>query len=309
MVTDSAQVHVAYFVQTHRDPEGTARLLRVLRRGSPRATLLVGSDPSGEPMPDELLAAHGALALRWSRPARRGDWSLVLPWVEAVEELRRRAVDYDWLVHLSGQCYPVQPVARSEAELAAAAEDGFVTFRDIRQPSPEGRRRQGVLRYEFRYREVPQLAPLLRLLRSLNSAQPLWHVHLTYGPRLGVRARRPPRREGIAVHVGSQWTTLRREPAERAAAAARDPQWLRRFACSICPDEAFVQTVLLAAGCFRLRNDNRRWVDHAGSRDGRPRVLRLADAPVLAASGCHFARKFDRTVDAAVLDWLDANAL
>jgi len=42
-----------------------------------------------------------------------------------------------------------------------------------------------------------------------------------------------------------------------------------------------------------------------GSRDGRPRVLTLADGPALAAGGYHFARKLDPE-DPALADWLDA---
>jgi hypothetical protein len=90
------------------------------------------------------------------------------------------------------------------------------------------------------------------------------------------------------------------------AEAARGGEPLARyFARTVCPDEAFAQTVLVNDPRFRLANDNLRYLDVRGSRNGRPRVLTMADAPALAAGGYCFARKLDPAVDPGLLDWLD----
>jgi hypothetical protein len=299
-------VRVAYLVQTHRAPDQVFRLLATLRRGSPGAVLVVAHDPSAEPLDERALDALGALHFRPARPARRGYWSLFEPYPEAVERLDRSGPDYDWLVYLSGQDYPVRPLAGSEALLAASPYDGYLTWIDAAEPSPEGRRRQGRLRYEYQYRDVAWGAPALAALHALNGVQPWFHVHRTYGPRLGVRARRTPFGPGLRPYWGSQWSTLRRACAERVAEGARGGGPLARyFARTVCPDEAFAQTVLVNDPRFRLANDNLRFVDVRGSRDGRPRVLTMADAPALAAGGYCFARKLDPAVDPGLLDWLD----
>jgi hypothetical protein len=301
-------MRVAYFLQTHRAPDQVLRLLATLRGGSPGALLLVGHDPTGPPLDARALAAHGADLFHPAEPPRRGYWSLFVPWVEAVERLDRAGAAYDWLVYLSGQDYPVRPLAESEAALAASSVDGYLTWADAAGPSAEGRRRQGRLRYTFRYRDLPRAAPWLRLLRRANGLQPWWHVHLTYGPRLGRRARQTPFGKHLRPMWGSQWTTLSRRAAERVAEAARGPlaAW---FAATVCPDEAFAQTVLVADPCFRLANDNLRFVDVRGSRDGHPRALRVADGPALLAGGYAFARKIDPAAGGPDLrDWLDEHA-
>lgn len=286
------------------------RLLRALRHGSPEAVLVVGHCPAAEPIPDGELAAVGATCFRHRRRARRGSWSLLEPWLDAVELLAARGDRYEWLVYLSGQDYPVMPLARSEAYLRASGRDGFLTWRDARAPSPDGRRRQGRLRYDYQYVELPRLAGALRLLRPLNGLQRLWHVQLTYAPRLGVRAWRSPFRRGLHAYVGLQWTTLRRVCAEHVARVAREDHALRRyFERTLCPDEAFAQTVLVNDGRYDLANDALRFVDFAGTRDGHPRLLRLADLPAATSGAYHFARKFDLAVDAAPLDWLDREVL
>ena len=301
-------MRVAYFVQTHRAPDQVLRLLATLRAGSPGALLLVGHDPAGPPLDGRALAELGADLFHPLEPPRRGYWSLFAPWVEAVERLERADAEYDWLVYLSGQDYPVRPLAESEAALAASGADGYLTWVDAAGPSPEGRRRQGRLRYLYRYRDLPRAAPFLALLRRANGLQPWWHVHLTYGPRLGVRARRTPFGPNLRPLWGSQWTTLTRRAALAVAAAARGPlaDW---FATTVCPDEAFAQTVLVADGRFRLVDDNQRFVDVRGSRDGHPRTLDLADGPALLAGGYAFARKFDpRPGETDLRDWLDTHA-
>jgi hypothetical protein len=300
-------LRVAYFVQSHRQPEQVFRLLTRLREGSPQAVLLVGHCPTAAALDGGRLRALGALDFRHRHSGRRGYWSLLEPYFTAVELLAGRGEAYDWLVYLSGADYPLQPLARSEAELAASAYDGYMTWSPISEPFEDGRRRQGTVRYGYRYRDYPRARPLLRVVRKLNGVQPWFQVHLTYGPRLGVRRRRVPALAGRTVYRGSQWTTLRRDCAERVLAVTRDePELLRYFESTVCPDEAFVQTVLLADRSLRFCNDNRRWIARIIGRDGHPDTLRLADGPALADSGRHFGRKVDPEVDAALLDYLDA---
>lgn len=298
-------MRVAYFVQSHRAPAQALRLLATLRRGSPNAVLVTGHCPHAEPLDETALARLGAHHFRHRRQARRGFWSLLEPYFDAVELLAARREPYDWLVYLSGQDYPLLPPGAIEAALAASPFDGYLTWRSAAAPFPEGRRRQGHLRYHYRYRELPRWAPLLRALRPLNRVQPLWQVHLTYGPCLGMRAGR----RGDAarpVFVGSQWTTLRRACCEQLLAEVRGHGPVAAaLEHTICPDEALAQTVLVNDPSRRLCNDNLRFVDMARARDGHPRTLGVADLDRLLASGCHFGRKFDPAVDAAVLDRLD----
>lgn len=305
-VQNSPFVRVAYFVQTHRASSQVLRLLSTLRRGSPEGLLVVGHDPTAEALDPRALAALEIRPFRPAHPPRRGYWSMFEPFVEAVELLDRLGTSYDWLVYLSGQDYPVQPLETSERFLAESPYDGYLSWIDVDAETPEGRRRQGRVRYFYRYADHPKAAPALRLLRKTNGLQPWWHVHVVYGPRLGLRVRRPPFGPGVRPCWGSQWTTLRRACAERVAEAARTGSPLvEHFRQTVCPDEAFSQTVLVNDGRFRLSNDSLRYVDMWGSRNGRPRVLGWADGPALAAGGYAFARKFDVDVDAAILDWLD----
>jgi hypothetical protein len=298
-------VRVCYLVQSHREPRQILRLVHTLKRLAPESPVLVAHDSRGCALePRDLGGAPDVHFLRVPGPIRRGYLSMLDPYLLGIERLRELEVEYDWLVYLSGQDYPTQPLARSEAMLAAADSDGFIRFWPaLAADTPWGRRRQGLHRYGYRYREAPAAAaPWLRLLRALNGVQSFVHVHLTYGPRVGTRRRRIP----LDLYGGWQWTTLRRACAELVSeTVAGDPELVEYYRRSICPDESLVQTVLVSSGRFRLTNDNLRYADNRGSRDGRPRVLGVGDLDLLTAGGYHFARKFDLSQDARVLDALD----
>jgi hypothetical protein len=302
----SPRARVAYFVQSHRQPEQVLRLLTRLRRDSPEAVLVSGHCSQAPPLDERRLAELGVFAFRHRRQGRRSYWSVLEPYLDAIALLADCGLDYEWLVYLSGADYPLQPLAVSEGGLAASGYDAYLAWQDLEQPGPGGRRHQSKRRYLYQYRDLPRLLPLLRLLRRLNGVQSLWHVHLHYGPRLGIRSR-PPR--GWQIYRGVVWSTLRRRAAERVAAAAREEgelvAYLQRTSS---PEEAFLQTVLVGDGRFRICNDSSRFADYRNSTDGHPRTLGMADAAALRASGLPFGRRFDPEVDEEILDWLDRQA-
>jgi Core-2/I-Branching enzyme len=300
---------VCYFIQSHRDRDQIVRLVRTLRRASPGAPILIGHDASGCALAATDLAGIGGVDLfHYPGPARRGNLSLLAPYFRALDRLAERAAEFDWLVYLSGQDYPLRPLAETEAFLAQSGGDGFLTFDDALAPANSlGRvRRRGIIRYHFQYWILPaKLRPLLRALRFVNRAR-IVHLHTTFEPRVGVRVFWGPFRRERRCYVGSQWTTLRRGCTDFLAESwHRERELVEYYRRTICPDESLVQTLLVNSGRFTLTNDNLRYANLAGTRDGHPRLLTTADLATLCQGPWHFARKFDAALDSTVLDRLD----
>lgn len=304
-------MRVCYFIQNHLGPFQVRRLVEAVRRSRPDSFLLIAHDEfAGHGSAGELRQAVGVDVFATREPAKRGYFSLLEPYFDAVDWLSVHGIDYDWLVYLSAQDYPTQPLRDFEALLASTRYDGFLRFWDAADPvNPWGRRRQGVVRYHYQYSDAPIWArSALPLLNKVNKLQPLVQCHLTYGPRIGIRRRRrQPFNDTFRCYAGTQWSVLRRTCAEYVAERVRsgDPliQWLRR---TVCPDEAVVQTLLVNSGRFQLADDDLRYVDMSGTRDGRPRTLTVEDLPVLTSGPYFFARKFDAAGSSDVLDLLDA---
>jgi hypothetical protein len=306
----SELVRHCYLVQTHREPRQVVRLLRALRRGSPSARIFVYHDASHQSFDPALLAPiPGCDLLLAPAPVRRADFSMVEAYLDAAERIGRAGVEYQWLTLLSGQDYPVRPLADYEHLLDRSGVQGFLRYGDVLGPDTPWphQRRRGHRRYFYRYRTLSgRWRPFLLPLKWLNQVQSLVHLQLTYGAQVGRRLPHPPFDGVVRCYAGPAWHSLRRECVayllERRAAA--DPL-VEHFRHTTSPEEAFYQTLLVNSERFRLANDNLRFADFSGSVGGSPRTLIGADLPRLLESSCYFARKFDAAIDDEVLDRLD----
>lgn len=303
---------VAYFIQSHRDPEQIVRLVRTLRRGSEQGRIVVHHDAA-------------ACALDWTPLAALPDTHLFLssvphvrasfaaqaqPYLDAIERLEREGLEYDWLVNLTAQDYPVKPVAEIEALLGAATADGFIRWWDVQSPESPWSRRKARNRYWHRYKRLPDGAEsTLRNLRVLTRVLPI-HFYLPYGAYVGVRVPRVPFRDGFRCYGGRTWFSLRRKVALYVRDfLAEHPEVEAHYRGTVAPEESIVQTVLVNSHRFALVNDDLRYIDYTNAWRGHPRTLTAADLPLLATGRWHFARKFDVTVDREVLDRIDRELL
>jgi hypothetical protein len=302
-------MRVCFFIQSHRPPAQLARLVATLARSSPGARILVGHDATGAALRREDLPADADVELfHVPGPIERGRLSQLRPYFAALERLARGGFDLDWVVYLSAQDYPTQPVDALAARLEESGADGFLSFWEAFNPrNPWGRRYQGILRYGYQYSSAPRwLEPLLRRVLWINRLQRAVHLHATYGVQVGRPARWSPFGPGRVCYAGSQWTALSRGCLEFLADAVHhESALLAHYERTIVPDESLVQTLLVNSGRFRLENDTLRYTDFRGSRNGSPRVLGRADLGTLADPRYFFARKFAIEQDAQVLDRLD----
>lgn len=300
----------AYAVMSHRLPGQLVRLVATLRALSPQAAILVHHDDRQVPAPaDELRAAAGEItlvepvAVQWGRGSQ-------LQMLLAVLRGALAEPDVDWVFLLSGQDYPLRPLAEIEAELRAAPYDGYL---EDRQVAPTGWSRgvdEFALRYRYAWGEPPSVVagPLHRVAAA---ASPLLASRtLPSGERLMIRRRlRTPFTAQRPLRAGSDWLTLSAPAARRLTELERTRdgrRLLRHFAATLIPTEALPHTVLWADRSLTLSSDVRRFTqwDQAAAH---PRIVTAADVPAAIASGADFARKFDDELAPGALDALDAH--
>lgn len=124
----------------------------------------------------------------------------------------------------------------------------------------------------------------------------------------GIEPLRNPRSlpEGWTFHRGSQWWAV---PAEAArwmiGFVDANPSYRETLAASLTPDEFFFHTAWMNSPfAGRSRGKNLTFLNFGKTyRDNNhPVPLTMADVPAIEASGRYFARKFEPTVDAAVIE-------
>jgi hypothetical protein len=286
-------VKVVYLVLSHRNPDQVLRLVRALREG-PASEVLVRHDQRRSPLSAVDVATAGGQPIEDGIEAEWAAWSHV----EVMLAGLRRAATFepDWTLVLSGQDYPLRPMAEIEAGLAASAADamlGSVREIELRRPRVDD---EFFLRVAYRhYRRPARLPHLPRRLRSIVYVRDL-------PPLVGIRAVRRP---GLRLYSSADWLTLGRRGLESVLAAGDDRALLRDFRRVAVPSESFFASVLLNDPRLKVERDHRRFLAFAGPGVPHPETLTAADLDAALASGADFARKFDVTVDARALDLLD----
>ena len=105
------------------------------------------------------------------------------------------------------------------------------------------------------------------------------------------------RNKGVSFMWGSQWFSITDEFARYILSKC---DWIRKvFHHTLCCDEAFVQTILVSSPFCVKRSPNMRLINW---KRGSPCTLTLADLEQIKASDAMFARKFDPSIDAQVID-------
>jgi hypothetical protein len=317
---------VVYLVTSHRNPDQVARLVKTLRRGSPRSPIVIHHDASTSKLPPPLLEdLNDVHLLPFSVSVEWGDFSIVEMNLRSFEWILEH-LDFDWMVLLSGQDYPIKPLPDIERFLESCGWQGLleapqlVQNRVIRQ-SKGSIQYAAVFRYFYRYWKLPKArlygrlpAPVRRRLRrivdwALPRIQNLVFLHpLPQGldRRLGIRRLRTPFGSAFRCYKSSAWLTLSRRSIDLLVRTAQDkPHLVRYYKRAVIADESFFQTILLNQPGWTLGKDNKVFYKWTTMGSGSPDVLTVADLEDILASGKHFARKFDIGVDASVLDKLD----
>lgn len=301
---------VAYLVFAYHRPDQLVRLLRTLRTGSPRAAIFLHWDAKGGTPPGAELAALDVALIEPAVPVYWGDGSFVRAMLHALSHARRRA-DFRYVAILSGQDYPLRPLAAIERDLLASGADAFMEA---------CRNHEHLHRYRYRYWRLPRFPyahrvppPLRRgvedLRKALNAVQPFIRIESLprkQPPRLGIRWRTPFGRR-LPFHFGSDWFTLSRRAADYLLRFADErPDVLKHYARTLIPSESFFATALANAGELNVvLDDNRRFILWPNDHAAHPATLTMEHFDAIVRSGKDFGRKFDIDQDSAVLDALD----
>ena len=304
---------VVYFIASHVHPEQVVRFVRACRSGSPQSRVLLHHDYNVSHLDPKLFEPFGNVdvipaeaAVGWGS---FGTCALILRCMRWLLDHH----EFDWVCHLSGQDYPVRPLADIEADLAGADHDGFM----LSFPVNDVQWDVGPARYLYQYFDVPPVKGW-RTLRSVvyhhqkkrlgRGKLPLAAVAPMENFRLGLRAFHGPFRNGFECYKGSSWWTLSRRAVDYMIRYAEThPKLVKHYRrVGFAPNESFYPTILRNNPELKfVTNDHRRFIRWSQPETGHPDVLSSADLAEMTASGKDFARKIDQRKDPKILDLLD----
>ena len=142
--TARTKANVVYLLQTHTRPAQVARLVQVITESSPDAVVLISHDEAGPALDVGGLRALGNVHVVLEHGGY-GDFTHVDRYLAAVDWLDANGIDYDWLENLTGQDYPLRPIAEIEGtpvtaevyeEMCRSYDTGVAEFLDLSYVKP-----------------------------------------------------------------------------------------------------------------------------------------------------------------------------
>lgn len=277
-------MRIAYIVLAHQYPDQLVRLVERLKTET--ASFFIHLDRKAEPtLYRRIVKDMGSLPnvyLLKRHNCNWGEWGHVSATVEGIKAIVSSGIPFDYAVLLTGQCYPLKP--NRDIEHFLKANQGFSFMEYFPLPS------FWLPRVEMWY------------LRFLSKKIILPNAYLKF---LG--KRKPP--GGVKLFGGSAYWCLSRECIEYLHDFVRHKhRLLNFFRFTWAPDEMFFQTILLNSPLQRTIVNDSCWYISWLPAAANPRVLASADLETMSATKKLFARKFDATHDAEILDRLDQAA-
>ncbi|WP_202807238.1 beta-1,6-N-acetylglucosaminyltransferase [Synechocystis sp. PCC 7509] len=281
--------------------------MQTIKNLSPHAQVLIGHDFTScflDFTPLRYLSDVHLLKIR--RPGIRGDFSLLQPYLQAIDWLFANNSDFDWLFYLSGQDYPTQPLSKVENFLDKTDYDGFIHYANLLSPASPWKKEEVIKRYFYQHYRLPKwvkkfLAKVLRFHKFIPMTISIFFDDLV----VGMLAKKTPFHDNFLCYGGSQWHTLSRKCVGYIKTfIANNKSFVKYYQKTLVPDESFIQTILINNQSFNFCNDHKRYIDFTGTNEGRPRLLTNQDYEILTNGNFHFARKFEQ--DTKILDMLEA---
>ena len=114
--------------------------------------------------------------------------------------------------------------------------------------------------------------------------------------------------KGVTPYIGTQWMIVSRSFCEFVSTSTETTRYKKFYKNSFISDEGFFQTIMMNNDCHGdIVQDDLRFIDWVpdGMIKLRPRTFTTADTRQLIINSNLFARKFDSTEDAVVLDEIE----
>lgn len=291
---------IAYFILAHRYPNQFKRLFKAIY--APKNHYIVHVDKrAGKALLKEIrnfLSGFSNTHLLKSQSVVWGGYSMVEAELRGMKKLLKLSSKWNFFINLSGQDFPLKPQSIIDNFLKINLGRDFIKTENQAQERPNtmNRIKNYFVETESGFTGTPFKRPYLK---------------------------------DVIPYIGGQWKILSRSACEFICTSRKVARFKSYYKHTLIPDESFFQTVLMNAGFAKtIVNDDKRaivWLPDialkrhsalskkdtnslvaSGKIKLRPKTFTKRDLPYLLASDALFARKFDESVDEAILDMLEA---
>jgi hypothetical protein len=316
---------VVYFISSYRSPEQLCRLISTLRHDRFEAPIVIHHDVFQSPLDASLFASMTDVhVLTSDYPILWGDFSLEAVRWRAFRWIAKN-IDFDWVMLLSEQDYPLAPLRDLRHRLATSDAEAIISGEVIENIDDRQVRREVIARYTFQYRSLPNLKIEQRFPKAIqrlsmtmrrlffaviNHTFPKVFIHTTPGElhtpsKIGIRSKKNPFNTAFPCWFHDSWFALSRKAVEHVIDYIdAHPNYVEYFTHTMIPVEAATGTIVFNDPDLKVVNTNLTATIWSRPKLGRPDTIGMDNLQFLYRTGAAFARKFAGE-NTEVLDELD----
>ncbi|GAB4048915.1 beta-1,6-N-acetylglucosaminyltransferase [Spirosoma litoris] len=297
-------LRLAYLVFVHKNPAQLGRLLD--RLYTPGCTFYIHVDAKSNLTSFQTVSSQVPVESIIWLPTRTaitwGDFSLTAATLAGFDFILRQRNEPDFIITISGQDYPIVTNQVLQTWLADHIDQTILDYALVTEDSPH------ILeRVEQYYFSIKPHRTIVYPYANPDNWKKNW-----FNKALKLSGQYPLPREfpmGHKLYFGTNWFQLKPAAARYVVEFAKsNPSYVNFSRTTMLPDEYFFQSILLNAPetirntIYNHRMTFMQWDRPPGSY---VKPLSVSEIPSMLSSGKFFARKFDETYDAEVIDKID----
>jgi Core-2/I-Branching enzyme len=293
---------IAYIILAHKYPEQLARLIHQLNTEDVSFFIHIDKKVARKIYHQILTQLQDFPNVYFIKRFNSGwgSFDAVRATLEGMKSIVKTDTYFDYVIHLSGQDYPIKSNAQINKFLQQNKGKEFLEY----FPLPCSKWKGGGLRrvdyWHIRWKDEYLCVPEKREFKFAISS-----LFYSFFILLLPKKRKFP--EGFALYGGSAFWCLTGECVKYIDDFVKqNPKFVNRFNYTLLADELFYQILILNSPFKdKIINNHLRYIDWGNVNAIHPRILDKNDFEKIRESEKLFARKFDLTIDPDILDMID----
>ena len=283
-------MNIVYIISAYKYPAQLVRLIRQLHTDTTSFFIHIDKKTDLAVYDQAVQGTQGLSNVHFLRRYRCdwGGFGHVQATLQGIHEIIKRGISFDYAILLTGQDYPIKTNDQIQDFLWQSQGKSFLDYFPLPSSQWEGGGLQRVELWHIRYLKSHFIFP---------------------SPRAFFLKRKFPK--GFQPFGGCSYWCLSNEIITYIDKfTSQQPHFVNFFKYVDVPDEIFFQTIVMNSPfASNVVNDDLRYILWKELDSASPSILGKEDLEDLASSSKLFARKFDETIDAEVLNLIEEKIL
>ncbi len=294
---------LAFSILSHKEPDALFEKLLAYLNQFPDACIVVHHDYNKSSFSDELIAKYNLRMVTPYFNTRWGHVSKIPAIIGAFTKIKEVAPDFDWLISISPNCYPIKSVQEVLSFFENAKADYFM------ENLPLGLQYEGISKWHYQALFTKRIGKI----PFLSKKGKFYWRHL----RVPIDRNNTPFNDSMYPYCGSDWYFFNRKTVDRILSADIVNHPITKYIAkaneepdmNASPDEILLQTFVRNQKDLVGSGNYYRYIDWENAKDWHPNTITLRHWDAIKQSDALFARKFDKDESSSVIKLIDEEIL